>query len=404
MALHDLHRRSTSDGGDGDRAVARGSGAHCLLGTIDLRELRGEVSLPQALFNRTVVGLPSFLGSLAAHQILRSPGRSAWIVPISLLVLACETAANLGPLALVLSIQQRYPVYQVIRNLRLGRLSDFLLMFLACSVLGAMLSTLYDQIHSWALFAFIVPTLLSRQALLRSQMYLDRDHAYRSREAALEALSGAIRDERSDERRLIAADLHDEVLQPLYKASLMAHVLKADLASGRLLQLDEDIPELVAAAELAAATLRGLIGDLHRSPLGTGGVTAALRTLVRNMQRQVLARIQSEVEDIAGSSDHELTLYQIGKEALTNAAAHSQASNIWLGLSRREDASVLTVRDDGIGFDPQSGREGHFGIHIMRERAASVGGELWIDSSPGRGTVVSAILPLDPPEITTHES
>jgi len=101
------------------------------------------------------------------------------------------------------------------------------------------------------------------------------------------------------------------------------------------------------------------------------------------MQRQVLARIQSEVEDIAGSSDHELTLYQIGKEALTNAAAHSQASNIWLGLSRREDASVLTVRDDGIGFDPQSGREGHFGIHIMRERAASVGGELWIDSSPG---------------------
>src|SRR5438874_7480301 len=61
------------------------AGLVAFLGTIDLRELRGEVSLPQALFNRTVVGLSSFLGSLAAHQILRSPGRSAWIVPISLL-------------------------------------------------------------------------------------------------------------------------------------------------------------------------------------------------------------------------------------------------------------------------------------------------------------------------------
>src|SRR5205807_10329913 len=116
-----------------------------------------------------------------------------------------------------------------------------------------------------------------------SQMVVDLHSAYRSREGALVDVSKRIFEERSDERRIIAADLHDEVLQPLFKVTLMAQVLKADLASGRLLEMDSDLPELMRAAELASTTLRELIGDLRRSPIGRGGLGQALRALAKGI-------------------------------------------------------------------------------------------------------------------------
>src|SRR5439155_1571476 len=104
--------------------------------------------------------------------------------------------------------------------------------------------------------------------------------AYRSREQALQQVTNQIGQERMDERRLIAAELHDEVLQPLFKVTLMAQVLKADLARGQLLELDQDVPELLTASDLASTTLRELIGDLRRSALGRGGVSSSLEAFL----------------------------------------------------------------------------------------------------------------------------
>ncbi len=71
---------------------------------------------------------------------------------------------------------------------------------------------------------------------------------------------------------------------------------------------------------------------------------------------------------------------------MTNALSHSKAHNVWVLLRQDPKGVELTVRDDGIGFDPMSIPEGHFGVHIMRERAAAVGAYFALESSPGEGS------------------
>ena len=169
----------------------------------------------------------------------------------------------------------------------------------------------------------------------------------------------------------------------------MAHVLKADLAKGQLLEMDDDLPELLSAAETAAGSLRELIGDLRRSNIGRGGLQLALDRLVKSMGAHTTAKLHIRSEAVHLPASGELVMYQIGKEALANAIAHSEATNIWLALFEDLGDVHLSIRDDGIGFDPALGKESHYGIHIMHERAASIGGQLFVDSAPGRGTTVA---------------
>ncbi len=86
--------------------------------------------------------------------------------------------------------------------------------------------------------------------------------------------------ERKDERLALAGELHDEVLPSLFKVHLMGQVLKQDLAAGRLLELDDDLPELLLATDAAQRAIRDLLGDLRRSPLGAAGLVPTVRMLV----------------------------------------------------------------------------------------------------------------------------
>jgi two-component system nitrate/nitrite sensor histidine kinase NarX len=229
-------------------------------------------------------------------------------------------------------------------------------------------------------------------------MYVDQSHAYRSKQVALEQLSNRIQDERTDERRLIAADLHDEVMQPLFKVSLLGHVLKTDLATGRLLAMDQDLPELLMAAEVASNSLRDLIGDLRKSTLGRGGLTPALKSLAQGLSTEVAPTVHVNIHDVSGDDRTELAIYQIAKEALSNAISHSKAQDLWIEIDQGPDGIVLTVRDNGVGFKPYESRTGHYGLSIMRERAELVGGFLTIDSDPGHGCLVTlAISPYAAP-------
>ena len=363
------------------------------LGAFDPRELRADTSLDRALFNRSHVGLGAYLGSLCTHAITMSPGMSRLVVPLGFLALSIASVLNYTLVATALSVARGDPVQKVLRSMRLGTLQDFLLTFLAWGVMGAMLATLYVHIQSFALLAFLGPGLLSRQVLLRSEMWKEVNRAYEARQEALVQLSGQIAAERTDERRLIAADLHDEVLQPLFKVALMSHVLKADLAAGRLLEMDDDLPELLTAAEMASGTLRELIGDLRRSGLGRGGLAPSLSNLVRRLQIETKIELVPKISIVETDSASQIALYQIAKEAITNAIQHAGAEVITIVLSKGQDIICLEVTDDGAGFDPEIECTGHFGLSIMRERAAGVMGTLIIDSNPGLGTTVKALVP-----------
>ncbi len=362
------------------------------LGALDLSEFKKETGIAKTLFNKSQIGIASFLASAAVHGVAPRPGASLYLLPLAFLALAVLALVSGGLVSLAVSIGRGHPLWKVARQLRIGTFSDFGLTLLAWGLLGAMLAALYQQVHVWALFAFLAPTLLTRQALSRSQKLLDTSQAYAERERAVIRLVEQIREERSDERRLIAADLHDEILQPIFKVSLMAQVLKADLVGGRLLEMDEDLPALVDAAELASKKIRDLIGDLRASAIGAGGLSEALRKMVQAMSAQTPIVLHSEIAEVQLSAASQLAMYQIAKEAIGNAIVHSSAKNVWVRLTAGPSDVLLQIGDDGRGFDPVEDSPHHYGIPIMRERAAAAGGHLFLDSAPGKGCEVTVVM------------
>ncbi|HXF57917.1 MAG TPA: sensor histidine kinase [Actinomycetota bacterium] len=368
------------------------AGVLAFLGTADRRELTRQIKPIKALFNRSQMGASVFLASQVCQLIRSGQTSPVLVTSLSLISLTVWTMTNIAIVAVAMRLEWGFPFSLVVRRLRLGTLPDYILALFAWAILGAMVASLYDRQHPWLLLTILIPALVGRQALLRSQMALDVSRAYRSREEALKVLTEQAYRERLDERKLIAADLHDEVLQPLFKVTLMAHVLRAELATGRLLEMEDDLPKLVTAAELASTTLRDLIGDLRRPRLGRGGLVDALATLVRSCRRDHLSEIEARIERVKMKPEEELAFYQVAKEALTNALVHAHAKRIHIELVREADGIRLTVKDDGVGFDPSLQREGHFGLQIMRERAALINGVLFIDSAPGLGCSVTLWL------------
>jgi signal transduction histidine kinase len=99
----------------------------------------------------------------------------------------------------------------------------------------------------------------------------------------------------------------------------------------------------------------------------------------------------------------QVALYRIAQEALNNVAKHAEASQVEVHWNCQVDRATLAIRDDGRGFDVDSIQTGHFGVGIMRERAASVGAELQIESESGRGTQVTAVWIADDGQRTTDD-
>jgi len=370
------------------------TGLVVFLGAFDPRELRGETPLVKSIWNRSQLSFSWCIASFTVHILTRNPGESSFALPLAFLGLAMASVLNYSLVALSIAFERRYQVRDVFPKLKIGVFQDFVLAFVTWGVLAAMLIALYDRVGTLALLAFLAPVLFARQALERSQEYVDTSRAYHSREAALVELSRQIDQERADERWLVAADLHDDVLQPLFKVTLLSQVLRAELRNGRLLEMEDDLPELIAAAEVASDTVRSLMGDLRRPGLGRGGLPQALGRLIQMLREQSEIKFHPSIASIDIDPGQQLVLYQVAKEGLTNAVQHAHARTIWVELRQEGDAVILKIRDDGRGFDPFVEKQGHYGIAIMRERAATARGTFFVDSIPGVGSTLTVAVPL----------
>jgi signal transduction histidine kinase len=198
------------------------------------------------------------------------------------------------------------------------------------------------------------------------------------------------------ERQRWARELHDETLQSL-------GALRIALSSAERSDRPEEVKRVVRGAaqqlEQDIANLRALITDLRPASLDELGPQAAIEALVERSQRhgiEVDVSVELEHEGGARSSRHtpelELAIYRIVQEALTNAAKHGQARRAVIEIREEAEVVHLTVRDDGVGFDPDAATRG-FGLMGIRERLDLLSGELVIDSEPGRGTVLRAHIP-----------
>jgi signal transduction histidine kinase len=196
-----------------------------------------------------------------------------------------------------------------------------------------------------------------------------------------------------EERNRLARELHDAVTQKLFGVVLAAESGTALLAhdvgeAGAQLALVRDL------AREAMEELRSVIVHLRPAALAAQGLAVALAKHVDVLRRSHGREIGLEVTgDAPVPAAIEADVFRIAQEALHNALRHSGAEHIDVRLRCQPGGVVLTVADDGDGFDPAAVRSRTLGLTTMAERARAAGGTLTIESAPGAGTAVGLEVP-----------
>ena len=149
-----------------------------------------------------------------------------------------------------------------------------------------------------------------------------------------------------------------------------------------------------AMAEKTVNEVRDLALLLRPSMLDDFGLVPALKWQARELGKRTGLHVAVQADDSADGlpDEHQTCIYRLVQEALNNAARHASARNVEVRVKRDNALVAFSVRDDGAGFDPRLVRG--LGLLGMEERVRRLGGSVRIDSQPGRGTLVSAELPL----------
>ncbi|MDT7578891.1 MAG: two-component system, NarL family, sensor kinase [Pseudonocardiales bacterium] len=199
------------------------------------------------------------------------------------------------------------------------------------------------------------------------------------------------------ERRQIAADLHDGVVQDLAGAGYALAALERRVADGPAAKHADQVGRVVRGA---VESLRRLMVDIYPPDLSGAGLPGAIDDLADPLRRSGVT-VHLRTEPLPGAdSDVAATLYRVARETLANVAKHAEASTVEVDLS--VDAAgtppcvVLRVADDGVGIrEGQLDRraEGHLGLRLLIDRVADQGGELTVTRGPDGGTVALARVP-----------
>jgi two-component system NarL family sensor kinase len=200
-----------------------------------------------------------------------------------------------------------------------------------------------------------------------------------------------------DERRRIAAGLHDGIVQELVAASF-AVAAKADVAAGQGDRgLTDDLESVAATLRDGIGGLRSLLVDIYPPSLQGSGLAAALRDLARTtVGLGVVTDIDDAVADTLDATSQEAA-YRVAQEALRNASKHASADHVSITLHAMDEVTAgLEIDDDGRGFRPQppaprgtvTDSGAHFGLRLMTDAARRSGARLLIRGAPGRGTTI----------------
>jgi len=201
----------------------------------------------------------------------------------------------------------------------------------------------------------------------------------------------------SQERHLLARELHDSIAQSLAFLKIQVQLMRDAVQSGDARQIDLVLSEIDTGVRESYGDVRELL--LHfRTRTNAEDIEPALATTLKKFEHQsgLKASLQMQGHGMPLSPDLQIQVLHIVQEALSNVRKHARASQVWLEVQQQPEWR-FEVRDDGIGFVHDDGRldETHVGLRIMTERAERIGARLEIVSTPGRGT--SILLTLPPP-------
>ena len=199
-----------------------------------------------------------------------------------------------------------------------------------------------------------------------------------------------------DERRRLARELHDQLGQHLTALKLTLETLRAQSVERTDLRVQvETLRELAQQLDQDVAFR---VWELRPTPLEDVGLRAALTNYVQTWSQHVGIRVQLHTNPSTGErlpSSVETMVYRLAQEALNNIAKHARADHVDIVLERHADHLSLIIEDNGVGFNPSdiANLGQGFGLTGMRERAALIGADFQIESTPSRGTTVIVRVP-----------
>jgi signal transduction histidine kinase len=210
------------------------------------------------------------------------------------------------------------------------------------------------------------------------------------RERLAEALALAERD-----RQLLGYEIHDGIIQDLTAAAMLLEGA-ARQATFATTEASESHATGLRLLRDSIAEARQLIGSLVTVESEAGDLVASLSKLVDRFRTDQTRPVTftATVESLRLPPSIHHLLLRIAQQALFNAQQHAKASRLDVRLEATGNQLVLTVADDGLGFDPSCVPAGHFGLEGMQARAKILGASLQIDSAPGQGTRINVRMPV----------
>jgi PAS domain S-box-containing protein len=224
--------------------------------------------------------------------------------------------------------------------------------------------------------------------------------AQRAAAASLQSLTRRLVQVEEAERRRIAGELHDRVGQNLSALNINLDIVLGALGVNAPQELRLRLRDSLGLVDGTLQTIEDVMADLRPPLLEEYGLAAALGWYGEEFAKRT--NVAVEFEDLAREHNRRLrrdaavALFRIAQEALTNVAKHANAKRVWLRLEAGAGQMLLSIRDDGSGFDAAAieARASRLGMTTMRERIVAAGGSLELESAPNEGTTLKARVPF----------
>ncbi|MER5402083.1 ATP-binding protein [Streptomyces sp. NPDC002599] len=196
------------------------------------------------------------------------------------------------------------------------------------------------------------------------------------------------------ERRAIARDLHDGVVQDLAGAGYALAAVRADLPPGTTAAAGGMLDRVSEVLRGAVGSLRTLMVDIYPPDLTEDGLPQAVELLAERLRREGLTVTTTVDVRAALGPDLAAAAYRCARECVTNILKHAEAGRAWIDLTGVEDRLLVVVTDDGKGPGTALGTTGHLGLQLIRDTASELGGEVTVAERDGGGTEVRTTLPV----------
>ena len=229
-----------------------------------------------------------------------------------------------------------------------------------------------------------------QQILQQERDLLERQ--VRERTATLAELATHLQQVREEERGHLARELHDELGALLTAAKLDVARLKSKLGT-QAPEFAQRLQHLTETLNSGIALKRRIIEDLRPSSLSNLGLTASLEILAREFAERSGIDVATNLESVELDEPSQLTVYRLVQESLTNVGKYAQAAQVDINVRNRDGQVEVEIKDNGQGFAMSDVRTSTHGLAGMKHRVEAAGGKLTVESVPGEGTRISAMLP-----------